>query len=323
MANVNTPYKWTLGRDLASKAEKELGETPRVRDAAFAKIKLKMKERTDISFRKDDKFILRFLRAKKFDVDRAFKSLVKYYELKEKHPDFFNEYKPSSVLHVLEDGFPVVFDNVDNEGRPVLALKVSKWNASDYNIIDIAKAVFMAMEMLIESEKNQINGVILLADLEGIGLSHAMQLSPGFARKVTAIFQNCVPVRLQGIHFVNEPVVFSGVYHILKPFMQDKIKKRVQCHGRTYSSLHEYIPADILPSDYDGTTGPYSNESWAKRFLELDPVFEENFSFGLQKKKKSKGSKIKKEKYGKGEEKEKESLPSKGKDGYKKKTHTL
>ncbi|XP_033104263.1 alpha-tocopherol transfer protein-like [Anneissia japonica] len=321
MANINTPYKWTLGRELAAKAEKELGETPRVREAALAKIKSRMKERSDINFRRDDRFILRFLRAKKFEVDRSFKTLVKYYELKEKHPDFFKDYKPSSIAHVLDDGFPVVLDLPDNDGRPILALKVSKWNASEYNIIDIAKAVFMAMEMLIESEKNQINGVVLLADLEGIGLSHAMQLTPGFARKVTAIFQNCVPVRLQGIHFVNEPLVFSGVYHILKPFMQDKIRKRVQVHGRTYSSLHQYLPADALPSDYEGKTGPYTNEGWRARFLALDPVFEENFSFGIQKK--SKGSKKKgTEKHAK-EIKEKEVKTSTDKDDHKRKTHTL
>ena len=116
-------YTCTLSPETAKKAESELGETEIVRQLALMGLKRRMEQRPDIKFCHDDRFLLRFLRAKKFEVERAFNSLVKYYELHLKHPDFFKNYKPSAIKHVLDDGFPMVFGQLDEEGRPVVAMK--------------------------------------------------------------------------------------------------------------------------------------------------------------------------------------------------------
>ncbi|PIK58148.1 putative alpha-tocopherol transfer protein-like [Apostichopus japonicus] len=57
---------------------------------------------------------------------------------------------------------------------------------------------------------------------------------------------NCIPVRISGIHFVNEPVLFDGAFTIMKPFMNDKMRQRVKMHGSNYSALHKYVSPKIL-----------------------------------------------------------------------------
>ena len=47
----------------------------------------------------------------------------------------------------------------------------------------------MVMENLVEDDEVQVNGVVLLVDLDLIGASHAMTLGPNIAKKLTSIFQ--------------------------------------------------------------------------------------------------------------------------------------
>ncbi|XP_054748213.2 alpha-tocopherol transfer protein-like [Lytechinus pictus] len=282
-------YTWTMSDNLRKKAELELGETPSVRESAIQKLRERMEERKDIVFNTDSRFLIRFLRAKKFDVDRAYKSIVKYYELHVKHPDFFEKYHPTGIKHVLDDGYPYVLESTDGEGRHIVAMKTGHWDPREYPITDIALALFMVIDQLVEDEAAQINGVILLFDLEGVNISQAMCLTPSVAKKLTSIFQNCVPVRVQGIHFINESLLFDGAFTIIKPFMQEKIRKRVRLHGQNLETLHEYLLPSILPDTFGGEIIKYDSLPWRQAFLERDLRWQPSQEEGvLQKKKKGK-----------------------------------
>jgi len=39
--------------------------------------------------------------------------------------------------------------------------------------------------------------------------------------------QETVPMRLKGLHFINEPSVFSLIFALVKPFLKEKTVKRV------------------------------------------------------------------------------------------------
>lgn len=59
---------------------------------------------------KDDSFLLRFLRARKFDVDRALQLYINYHSNRRDYPKIFNEFTPQSVKDVLESGLFSVMD---------------------------------------------------------------------------------------------------------------------------------------------------------------------------------------------------------------------
>lgn len=55
----------------------------------------------------DDGFLLRFLRARKFDYDKAFMLLVQYYSVRALNIELFTNFVPSAVQHVFENNFQV------------------------------------------------------------------------------------------------------------------------------------------------------------------------------------------------------------------------
>eukprot|EP01045_Picozoa_sp_COSAG04_P025775 COSAG04_NODE_3450_length_2806_cov_69.469154_2_plen_372_part_00 len=101
-----------LPAPLAAQAERQLGETPEVRAAAIAELRErvvelektgvgKKKKTRPIAFpRKDDEFLCAFLRCKKFRVDDALKSVIKY-------TDFVHE-------------FAEVLGSLNAEGEPMM-----------------------------------------------------------------------------------------------------------------------------------------------------------------------------------------------------------
>ncbi|OQR72489.1 alpha-tocopherol transfer protein-like, partial [Tropilaelaps mercedesae] len=54
-------------------AERELGETPSRRRAELKNLRRLIAEEEDFNPRQDDAFLLRFLRCRKYDAERAFK----------------------------------------------------------------------------------------------------------------------------------------------------------------------------------------------------------------------------------------------------------
>ncbi len=67
--------------------------------------------------RLDDGFLLRFLRARKFNYDRAYQLLVNYYQIRADNVNIFRDLTPSTVKHVYEDGVICALPKRTPEGR--------------------------------------------------------------------------------------------------------------------------------------------------------------------------------------------------------------
>ena len=76
-----------------------------------------------LRIRTDDAYLLRFLRAKKFDYERAFNLIMTHFKMKAENADLFNGLRPSAVKHVLEAGITGVLPNRDKLGRRVIIFR--------------------------------------------------------------------------------------------------------------------------------------------------------------------------------------------------------
>lgn len=98
---------------------------------AYAKVKQlrNMIEGCDLSQkgREDEAFLLRFLRAKKFDVDKAFKMMSKYYWMKEHSSELFHVSPVSDLKLMLEMQIQCMLPQKDNHGRQVYLFRVGMW----------------------------------------------------------------------------------------------------------------------------------------------------------------------------------------------------
>ncbi|XP_053308869.1 alpha-tocopherol transfer protein-like [Spea bombifrons] len=274
-------YVCTLTPELLLKAREELQEKPewRLRDVQALR-DMVWKDYPNLRTRVDDSFLLRFLRARKFDYDRALQLLVNYYSCRKSWPEVFNDLRPSAVKPVLDAGFLTVLPQTDREGRRIVCVRPGQWNPRDYPITENIRAMYLSLEKLIESEETQVNGIVILADYNQVGLSQASHFGPFIAKKVIGILQDGFPIRIKAVNVINEPRIFKGIFAILKPFLKEKIVKRFFLHGSDLNSLHENIPKDILPEQYGGTAGKLDTSAWSQMLLNSEEGFAESFYKG-------------------------------------------
>ncbi|XP_072590756.1 alpha-tocopherol transfer protein isoform X2 [Vulpes vulpes] len=143
-----------------------------------------------------DAFLLRFLRARDFDLELAWRLLKNYYKWRAECPEISADLCPRSILGLLKAGYLGVLRARDPTGSKVLIYRIAK--------------------------------------------------------KIAAVLTDSFPLKVRGIHLINEPIIFHAVFSMIKPFLTEKIKERIHMHGNNYKqSLLQHFP-DILPLEYGG-----------------------------------------------------------------------
>lgn len=77
--------------------------------------------------RRDDAFLLRFLRAKKFDVNNSFKMVKKYFKMKNESSDLFKVSPIKEMNDILLMQIQQVLPLRDNNGSVVYIFRVRKY----------------------------------------------------------------------------------------------------------------------------------------------------------------------------------------------------
>ena len=117
-------YVCSLTEELVAKAREELQEKPewRLRDVQALRDMVR-KEYPNLGTSLEDAFLLRFLRARKFDYDRALQLLVNYHSCRRSWPEVFNNLRPSALKEVLASGFLTVLPHTDPRGCHILCIR--------------------------------------------------------------------------------------------------------------------------------------------------------------------------------------------------------
>ncbi|XP_010769445.1 clavesin-2 [Notothenia coriiceps] len=242
-----------LSPETTEKARLELNENPDTLHQDIQQVRDMIVTRPDIGFlRTDDDFILRFLRARKFNQTETFRLLAQYFQFRQQNLDMFQSFKVDDpgIKRALMDGFPGVLETPDQHGRKILILFASNWDQSRYS--------FLSLSLLLVSSP-----LMFLSLCHGVLLSsspHLLVSSP----------QDSFPARFGGIHFVNQPWYIHAMYTIIKPFLKDKTRKRIFLHGNNLNSLHVLLQPECLPSEFGGTLPPYDMGIWARTLLGPD-----------------------------------------------------
>uniref|UniRef100_A0A1B6M4B2 CRAL-TRIO domain-containing protein n=1 Tax=Graphocephala atropunctata TaxID=36148 RepID=A0A1B6M4B2_9HEMI len=305
---------YSLQGEWAQRAFVELNESPEVAVEALHELKLRIAEDADLHACTDDTFLLRFLRARKFDTTKAFALLQRYYLMKLECPDLFRTPRPSEKTHVLEMQAQCVLDDRDHNGSRVYIFRVGKikksvttlaavkksqartgpntssavegpekCDTSRITVEDVFSTNVLALEHIVREPESQVAGITVIVDMTGFGLQqHAKFLSPYYARRTVDVIQETFPLRFKGFHVINQPFYFDAVFAVLKPFLKEKIRQRIYLHGKDLSSLHSYVDANILPAEYGGIQGELDNMGWRQKLLQLEDEFMEMETFGYK-----------------------------------------
>ncbi|XP_077990730.1 alpha-tocopherol transfer protein-like [Glandiceps talaboti] len=287
MAENRRPYVCTLSPETLEKAMRELNEDPETRNQKIDELREKFrKEKPEVKLPPDDAFLLRFLRNKKFDVDRAYKMLLHYYDCRRKYPQLFTKYRPSAYKHIYELGMQRICPGRDSEGRLVMVGSLGKFDLDQYSVNDMMAAFLIVTDKILEDEETQVNGLVVVGDYEGMTMKMFTKLGgPTTSKMKNDIFMNAMPLRMKAIHYIRQPDIFETIFNIIRPMIPDKIYKRIHFHGKDYGTLHDHVSSNILPTDFGGklTDKEYNYMDWFNKLLQCDAEFERLNQYGFPK----------------------------------------
>uniref|UniRef100_A0A3Q3S2J0 Tocopherol (alpha) transfer protein n=1 Tax=Mastacembelus armatus TaxID=205130 RepID=A0A3Q3S2J0_9TELE len=225
-----------------------------------------------------DGFLIKFLRARDFDVDLSLKLLLNYQRWRRESPEISSCLSPSSVLGLLNASYHTVLPQRDHTGSRVLIYRIGQWSPKDWSAFQVFRVSLMTSEIIVMETETQRSGLKAIFDLQGWSLGHALQITPTLARKISSVLSDSFPLKVRGIHLVNEPKFFRPVFAMIRPFLPDKIKQRIHMHGSDFhNTLSNIFPPAILPPEYGGE-GPGIDEAcygWTNQLLQSEKLLQQ------------------------------------------------
>uniref|UniRef100_A0A8C1WI55 Alpha-tocopherol transfer protein n=1 Tax=Cyprinus carpio TaxID=7962 RepID=A0A8C1WI55_CYPCA len=237
---------------------------------------LKQKAAAEVSIRHlnlTETFLIRFLQARDFDVALALKLLINYHKWRQECPEITADLKPSSVIGLLQNNYHGVLRSRDDAGSRILIYRIGQWNPKEFTAYEVFRVSLITSELIVREWETQRNGLKAIFDLQDWCFAHALQINPSLAKKISSVLTDSFPLKVRGIHLINEPIFFRPVFAMIRPFLPDKIKQRIHMHGSSYArSLSDFIPKAVLPPEYGGT-GPSINEvcqDWTEYIMQSE-----------------------------------------------------
>ncbi|ODN04108.1 Alpha-tocopherol transfer protein-like [Orchesella cincta] len=206
-----------------------------------------------------DDFLLAFVRGRKYDIDKATKTLHTFIKLRRvDYRDFFQRFLPSYIKHGFDTPIRVqgVLKNRDPQGRFVGIDRLGVWDPDRVTPEQGGMLLLMYGLDAIKSEQLQREGVVIIVDCLHISLKHAKCLNLSLLRMLAGIYIDSLPVKYKSIHLVNHSVIVDLFLPMIKMFMSRKLRQRIVIHS-SLESLHEAVPREILP---ESLGGPLSDE---------------------------------------------------------------
>jgi hypothetical protein len=241
------------------------GHTTPEQDEKVVQLRKELEEE-GYSDRLDTLTMLRFLRARKFDIPLAKQMFVEC----EKWRKEFNVEKIVKEFVYVEkpkvfEFYPQYYHKIDKDGRPVYIEQLGKIDLTA--MLKITTEERMLQNLVLEYERladprlpacSRKAGKLLetcctIMDLKGVGVTSIPQVY-GFLRRVSAISQNYYPERLGKLYIINAPWGFSGVFNMVKGFLDPVTVEKINVLGNKYQTeLLAQIPAENLPQAFGGS----------------------------------------------------------------------
>ncbi|CAG5087266.1 Oidioi.mRNA.OKI2018_I69.PAR.g11502.t1.cds [Oikopleura dioica] len=213
----------------------------------------------------EDEDLIKFLRARKFDVQKAADLFRSYHTKRLALHDFSKLQSPSSYkdyLKTLAQNFGeyiAVLDRSDTQGRRIIICRESaSFESSESADANRPSTLwfFLILDWLLATCKDmQVNGIVVITDMKDFSLSQFQWLltHPGALKERITSIQDGVPMRIKSIRIANEPMIFSMVYALVSPFLKQKLRQRIKTVSTRYEEIYKIL---------DGSNN--ENNDWKK-----------------------------------------------------------
>eukprot|EP01028_Stygiella_incarcerata_P006385 TRINITY_DN2604_c0_g1_i1.p2 TRINITY_DN2604_c0_g1~~TRINITY_DN2604_c0_g1_i1.p2 ORF type:complete len:284 (+),score=116.91 TRINITY_DN2604_c0_g1_i1:120-971(+) len=205
---------------------------------------------------KDEKMIMRFLRARAFNGKKT-------YDMFKKAVKWRREYKPEEITEeeIMDEASYGMCEEwvADKAGRPVVILRSRNHDTKVSKAEDTERHLVFLMEKIIREAPPGIEQFTLLIDIKDIGWRN---IDSKLEDRVINILQNYYPERLGKCIMVRGGWFFSLIWTMFKPFFDKRtLSKFVFIRRDIEKGLLEYFDRESIPEELrDGSAPPEETE---------------------------------------------------------------
>lgn len=271
---IESDDELALPEDLKRMAMEEFGEeTVEQRRIALDTLRARLMELPEDERLSDmsDKSLIRYIRGKKYNVEKAFSVVREYVKFRKAHEEYFLS-DPAEILtffHTVK-----VLKDVDSLGRRVVTIIPCK--GTQYITPEfmskfpnaLTKFRMWLFEKLSFDPYAQLRGVVLIMSFQNMTFWESTK----FSRLATTMqhvesirfVSSCVGLRLKSIMLFEEPFFFSVIWTVASLVLSEKVRSRFQICGNNYSFLAKNIPdISILPVCLGGqASDDFQEDNW-------------------------------------------------------------
>ncbi|KAG8529224.1 uncharacterized protein KY384_005859 [Bacidia gigantensis] len=266
------------------------GHTTKEQDAAIFSLRTQL-EQAGYKERLDTLTMLRFLRARKFDVAAAKKmfedcekwrkefgvdDLVRNFEYTEKskvfeyYPQYYHKtdkasHFDSAILRLLAlvDGRPVYIEHLGKIDLPAINKITTDKRMLQNLVVEYEKLADPRLPACSRKSGQLLETCCTVLDLKGVGVTRVPSVY-GYLRQTSAVSQNYYPERLGHMYLINAPWGFASVFSVVKGFLDPVTVQKIHVLGSGYQSeLLKQVSKENLPEVLGGTC-PWQEPEWMK-----------------------------------------------------------
>jgi len=214
----------------------------------------------------DDYYLLRFCRARNFDLEKILKMFQKFItwriETDVENIDNFSFKEFDDVLKVYPHGF----HKTDKRGNPIYYQLINKLNAEKLFKITTPERLIKYFTQTSENmmkyrftacskvKGELIEGSCVILDIEGIGITDLLGKTRVFLNLISKVGQDYYPCNMTKMFLLNTNKFFGLVYNLIKGLLDNRTRKKIEILGNDYKEkVFEYIEPENLPTFLGGT----------------------------------------------------------------------
>ncbi|KAL4076667.1 CRAL-TRIO domain-containing protein [Scleroderma yunnanense] len=215
--------------------------------------------------RMDDTTLLRFLRARKFDVVKAkdmllaaekwrkdfgIEDLMKNFDFKEKEQ--VDKYYPQYYHKMDKDGRPIYIECLGKLDIPALYKLTTQERQLQRFVVEYEKFLSDRLPACAKAVGHPVETSCTILDLAGVSMSDFYRVKD-YVFQTAGIGQDRYPECMGKFYIINAPWAFSMVWSIIKPWLDAVTVAKIDILGSNYKEklLNQILPEN-LPAELGG-----------------------------------------------------------------------
>nr|AEF13176.1 putative Sec14 protein [Cryptococcus neoformans var. grubii] len=202
----------------------------------------------------DDQTLLRFLRARKFDLPKAKlmwannEKWRKQFGADEIAANGFDYPEQSQVVKY----YPQFYHKTDNDGRPVYIEQLGKLDIN--KLYAITTQDRQLKRLVSEYEKFLRDRLPASSKMMGHLVETSCTILDLNNAGISTFYKGIFEISTRRARQSNAPYLFSTVWSLIKPWLDEATVRKIHILGKNYKpELLQYIPAENLPADLGDT----------------------------------------------------------------------